>query len=209
MTKQAGETAKDRYHHGDLREALIGAGLELLAEGGSPDGIGLRAVARRVGVSQSAPYAHFSSKRALLAAVAERGFRLFAQNMRRRAAGAHDARETLVGLAQGYVEFAETHPALFRLMFGHEISELEDEPGLREAAENSYVLLQEATESYLAQTGGAPATAPVKALAAWSLVHGLAHLLLERKIDSAELGIADHATLVAAVARLVLDGAPG
>ena len=192
------------YHHGDLKEALIEAGLGLLAESGNPAALGLREASRRVGVSQAAPYAHFRDKRALLAAVAERGFRMFADSMLRSAGALAPGEERLAALAQGYVTFALENPALYRLMFGPDLAIRETATALAEAAGASFRVLLESI-------GGdphAPETAAA-ALAAWSFAHGLALLLIDGRIRPDEVGAEDVAGAVAAAARrLRIDANP-
>ena len=182
------------YHHGNLREALIEAGLGLLAESGDPGALGLREAARRVGVSQAAPYAHFRDKQDLMAAVAERGFRLFASAMAGAAGGLEPGRERLVAIAEGYVAFALEHPALYRLMFGPQLTpDLENE-ALAVAGQASFSVLLDAL-------GGGP-KAPITqgaALAAWSFAHGLALLLIDGRVRPDDVGEQVVKTLVASV----------
>ncbi len=196
-TRAASKAAKP-YHHGDLREALIRAGLALLAETGDPAAVGLREAARRVGVSQAAPYAHFRDKRDMLAAIAERGFLMFADSMRRAAGafGPGDAR--LAGLAQGYVTFALKHPALYRLMFGPGLAKADGAPGLAEAQNAAFAVL---LESF----GGDPAAPETQAagLAAWSFAHGLALLVMDKRVPQDALGTTDLADIVAATTRWI------
>jgi AcrR family transcriptional regulator len=106
-----------------------------MLQAGKGEDLSLRAVARRVGVSPAAPYAHFKDKGALLAAVAEEGFRTLTKALRRafRRPGA-DPLDRLHGMAAEYVRFALDHPAYFRLLFGTERPEIEDHPGMHEAA---------------------------------------------------------------------------
>ena len=99
------------YHHGDLRNALIQAGLELLAEGGVQE-LDLRKVARRAGVSHAAPYRHFADKQALIAAINEEGFHLLAERIRSTLREVSDEPfEQLLGVALAYVrtEYAKPH----------------------------------------------------------------------------------------------------
>lgn len=184
---------RDAYHHGDLREALIKAGLGLLAESGDPGALGLREAARRVGVSQAAPYAHFRDKRELLAAVAERGFRMFADSMLQAAGALAPGEERLSALAQGYVAFALANPALYRLMFGPDLSIRGTDAALVEAADASFGVLLES----LGGDPHAPGTA-AQALAAWSFAHGLALLLIDGRVRPEEVGAKDVAGAVAA-----------
>ena len=157
---------RDSYHHGDLRAALLDAGLALVEEDGL-EGLSLRGVARRAGVSHAAPYHHFSDKAALLSAIAARGFDALDRDIRERRAGAPADR--LQSAAVAYVGFAVEHPELFRLMFSGSVSP-EADPELHAAASRAYAHI----------TGPLGDEAP--AVAAWSLVHGLAMLLLDAQI---------------------------
>src|SRR5690349_3367842 len=107
------------YQHGNLREALVQAGLKLLAEGGV-EGLSLRAAAQLAGVSHAAPYRHFKDKDALVAAIAEQGFRLLTASMRAEleqlGAGA-DTHQRMRALGQGYVRFAREHPGYLGVIF--------------------------------------------------------------------------------------------
>jgi AcrR family transcriptional regulator len=172
------ETERERYHHGDLRRALLDAALELIRTRGL-DALSLRAVARAAGVSHAAPYHHFADRRALLAAVAEEGFHALTAAMleRVRAVPAPAARLQESGVA--YVLFAIRHPAHFRVMFSPELAEPLDQPALRGAALASYEVLGASLrlcqEAGLVR-GGDPG---VLSRAAWAQVHGLATLLLD------------------------------
>src|SRR4029079_17242415 len=119
MTIRVARKRADTYQHGDLRPALIQAGLKLLGEEGV-QGLSLRGAAQLAGVSHAAPYRHFRDKDALVAAIAERGFRLLTQAMRDELARSRsrDAVARLRAIGQGYVTFAVTHPAYFRVIFG-------------------------------------------------------------------------------------------
>ncbi len=147
-------TSKEPYHHGDLRPALLAAAEALLVAGG-PAGLSLRAVARAAGVSHNAPYRHFASREALLAALAAEGFGRLGAALRQ--AGG------LAGQGRAYLAFAAEHPALYRLMFGAELQGT-SHPALREAAAGAFAAL-----------AGVAADRST-ALAAWALVHGLAGL---------------------------------
>src|SRR6266478_9089319 len=100
------------YHHGDLRHALIQAGLEMLAEGGAA-ALDLRKVARKAGVSHAAPYRHFADKQALIAAINEEGFHRLAERIQHALQEVpDDAFEQLFGIARAYVQFAQENPWL-------------------------------------------------------------------------------------------------
>src|SRR5579871_5249220 len=106
------------YHHGDLRHALIQAGLEMLSEGGAA-ALDLRKVARKAGVSHAAPYRHFADKQALVAAINEEGFRQLAERVQSTLQAApDDAFEQLQGVARAYVLFAGERIIRGRLQCG-------------------------------------------------------------------------------------------
>ncbi|MGD1016388.1 MAG: TetR/AcrR family transcriptional regulator [Roseiarcus sp.] len=161
---------RSTYHHGHLRPALIAAARLLLDEGG-PDSVGLREAARRVGVSPTATYRHFRDKDALLASVAAEGFREFATAL----AQAGREGQPLSAMGAAYVDFALARPGMFRLMFSPLIAKREAYPELREAADEAFAVLRRGVRSQAPQGEGVEAAA----LAAWSLVHGLVHLILD------------------------------
>src|SRR5688500_15183052 len=131
---------KRGYHHGDLRQALLDAALPLLRKGG-PDALTLRAVARAAGVSQTAPYRHFTDRSALVSAVAEDGFQrlqgrlIAAATAPARTLGKapETARGGLQAIALAYVRFALEHPAEYRVMFGGELPEAAEKGSARQA----------------------------------------------------------------------------
>jgi AcrR family transcriptional regulator len=149
------------YHHGDLAPALLRAAAKILEKEGV-SALSLRDLARRAGVSHNAPYRHFPDRDSLLAALATEGFALLGQELER-----HRGAEA--GVA--YVRFALAHPQRFRLMFGGQVS-YDRHPELRKHADAAYVGL----EKTFAQLGD---EARFAAAATWSLVHGLAQLLLD------------------------------
>jgi AcrR family transcriptional regulator len=119
------------YHHGDLKAALLESALDILRDQGL-EALTLRAVARRAGVSQAAPYRHFADRRALVAAVAELGFREMQARMSdaMQPAGA-GSQPGLRQVAVAYVRFGLENPAVYRVMFGPEVANTEDLPELR------------------------------------------------------------------------------
>ena len=161
------------YHHGDLKRALLETALDMLdAEGAAS--IGLREVARRVGVSAAAPYRHFASRQALLEAVATEGFRRFGEMMAAKREDFAEA-EQLPAMAEAYVRFALVQPALFRLMFSRDIDKA-DNRALHAAAAEAYGSLARAAAR---EDPGAPSET---AVIAWAFVHGLSVLLLDDQI---------------------------
>ncbi|WP_431305040.1 TetR/AcrR family transcriptional regulator [Sediminicoccus sp. BL-A-41-H5] len=164
-------TSEKPYHHGDLRAALLDAADALLDEGG--DGaVSLREAARRAGVSATAAYRHFADKEALLAAVALRGFEAFGAAMQE-AVAAGDA-SPYVARGRAYLRFALARPGRFRLMFGPLLARAGDHPALLAASKAAFGALQ------------ANAADRDSAIRSWGMVHGLAHLMLDRAIPGAE-----------------------
>jgi AcrR family transcriptional regulator len=123
------------YHHGDLRRALLAAGLSVLERRG-PAQVGLREVARVAGVSHTAPYRHFDSREALLAALATDGFEALDVAMAQAAEG-RSGYERLRALGVAYIAFARARPAVYLLMFGPEL-EKHAFPELKTVAARSF-----------------------------------------------------------------------
>jgi AcrR family transcriptional regulator len=172
-----------RYHHGDLRRALIDTALAMVTEEGAWD-FTLREVARRAGVSHAAPYNHFEDKSALLAEVAALGFESLRQTLE--AAGRarrRSARQALAGIAAAYVLFGVEHPAHYRLMFGAELAEKAGYPALRAASDAAFTVLTGVLERGQASGQIRRGAVHDQALAAWSLVHGLTTLLIDQRVS--------------------------
>lgn len=169
-----------RYHHGDLRRALVEASSELCDQGGAA-AVTLRGVARRLGVSHAAPGHHFPERARLLAAVAARGFEELADAMERAAAKAPSALESLKAAGVAYVEYAVAHPERFRLMFGAEV-ERSQTPELAREGGRAFEVLVGAARG--AVGSDEPERLRVATLAAWSLVHGLATLWMDQRLGA-------------------------
>jgi AcrR family transcriptional regulator len=170
-------SSRTAYHHGDLRAACVRAGVELLEESGQT-ALSLRAVARRVGVSPAAPYRHYADREALVSAVAAVGY----WELAARLAATHPSPSTpeeMISVAIAYVQFALERPALFRIMFGESCDRDNDERVAATAAVSLY--LREIVERSFPQ-----ADAEALATAIWALVHGLAFLHLDGKLDAAD-----------------------
>lgn len=167
---------KTAYHHGNLREELVTQGLAILESEGLA-ALTMREIARRLGVTQTAPLHHFESKTALLAAIAALGFRMLFEE---RIAALKDKRETderLMAVMLAYVDFARAHPALFHLMHGPEIPDKSVFPELNDAAIRSYGVLETAVADYLLAHEGSMDRRREATLAAWTACHGLAHIM--------------------------------
>lgn len=171
ITVSTSKVADRTYHHGDLRSALVEAGLRHLESGGETD-ISLRQLAREVGVSATAVYRHFPDKKALLAALADSGITRLGEAQRIASEQAGGGPAGFAATGRAYVRFALAHPALFRLTFTHgdhaaSPASSTDEPSR---------LLR----SYSEQFGGGDAERLT--LQAWAVAHGLAMLMLDGRL---------------------------
>lgn len=170
-----------RYHHGDLRRALLDAARELVREEGV-DGTTLRAISRRAGVSHAAPAHHFADKAALVEALAVEGFADFTVRLQEgwdNTEGHCLERLMAVGLA--YVRFAQEERELFRIMNRPELRSGEGGWGspVGQAAHETFAVLERAIEECQAQGIITPGNTRPWAMLAWSGVHGLAMLILD------------------------------
>jgi AcrR family transcriptional regulator len=211
MTAPPPPARKAPYHHGDLKNALIEAALAALESQGW-HALSLRDVARQANVSHAAPYRHFPSKEALLAALAERGFAELADDMQRGIDGAPgDPLGQLRATGRAYVALALRRPALFRLMFSGALSSYQPHGSLPLVAGKSFLLLV-ATVAAGQSTGVVrPGSAEQMAIAAWATVHGVATLLLEQQIHLGDSAVADPMVVADAVIERLQQGlaAPG
>jgi len=164
------------YHHGNLKEALVRAALELIAQKG-PGGFTFAEAARWAGVSPAAPYRHFRDRDELLANVALRGFELFETALARAwDNGQPDTSTAFDRLGKAYLAFARSEPAYYSAMFEAGIS-MAVSPELREAGDRAFAVLRAAAEKLCAAIPAQrrPPTLMV-ALHIWSMSHGIASL---------------------------------
>jgi AcrR family transcriptional regulator len=169
------------YHHGDLRESLVESALRIL-EVEPVEAVTLRRLAREAGVTHAAPYHHFPDRRALLGAVAARGFQDLHAEMTGRTGSGGDPFTRLRAAGTAYVTFAVEHPELFRLMFSGRWKDSTDPPGLREAETRAFGALQGMLGEALPD--GLERSEQVQAArAAWAMVHGAAVLLIDGVLD--------------------------
>lgn len=170
--------AREEYHHGNLREALIEAAMAIIAERGLA-GFAIAELARAVGVSSAAPYRHFRDRMAVIAEVARRGFDQLAANLEAaRLAAGDDPVNALEHCAQAYLAFASHDPPVYAAMF---------EASFPDGEHNDVVLAREAAFRVIrtaAQAAVARGTAPDRppahmvALHVWTMTHGIADLFV-------------------------------
>ncbi len=178
---------KKDYHHGDLKNALIQAGIAILAEEGF-NGLSLRKAARRAGVSHSAPYAHFADKQALVAAISTEGFyHLYTQLLSVSASWTNDPPRLLVENAWSYIQFALADPARFKIMFSGILEKEQSFPDFTEISSLCYQLLVNTAHTCQASGLFKTSSPELMAVTVWSLTHGFICLVLERQIPGQSL----------------------
>lgn len=177
---------RKKYHHGDLKAALIDAGLAELEQKGL-ESLSLRSIAARVGVSHTAPKNHFDGLRGLLTAIATVGFQRHASEMRLGVEDQPPGKERLHAACNGYLRFALENPELFKLMFSSTLCNAND-PELKQASWESYEVLRGIAHGLdwdKADASGGPWRTEWML---WSLVHGYAMLLIEGQITRKDDG---------------------
>lgn len=198
--------ARTSYHHGNLRAALLDAAERLLRTEGAAR-LSLRSVARTAGVSHAAPYRHFADRQALLAALAAIGFARLRDGMAA-AAARHpdDPRRQLVAAAAVYVRLATEHPELTHLMFGGVLPDDAADEAQRQTAREAFQGLVTIIEGGV--RAGVFVERPVAELAAtaWSLVHGLAMLLVTGRLNKTGAPGVKPETLARRMAEHLIDG---
>jgi AcrR family transcriptional regulator len=175
-SRDRGDSERRSYHHGNLREALIRAALELIAAKG-PAGFTFAEAARSAGVSPAAPYRHFRDRDALMADVAARGFELFEAALSRAwKDGKPDPLTAFEQVGRAYLAFARAEPAYYSAMFEAGLP-MDLDPVLREAGDRAFAVLRKASETLcgLLPPGSRP-PALMMALHVWALSHGIASL---------------------------------
>ena len=169
------------YHHGNLKEALISAGLEILSEQGI-EGLSLRNVAKKIGVSHTASYNHFPDKQALLAAISTAGHEQLHQILLDTFEKTKNSPSQVIAeIALAYLQFALDNPAIFKLMFSGALEEERDHPEYVEISQKSIALFEEIIVFCQRKRQLPEGKVENIAVKLWSLVHGFTYLMLENQ----------------------------
>ncbi|MBL8100636.1 MAG: TetR/AcrR family transcriptional regulator [Anaerolineales bacterium] len=171
------------YHHGDLKNALIKAGVEILAK----EGIGklsLRKVALKAGVSHTAPYSHFSDKQSLIAAISTEGFQRLSKALDSAIKShANNPKKQLIKSAQVYTEFALRNKDIFKIMFSSALEKEKEYPAFVEISQKTFIqvvdIVRACQEANIIKSG----EADVLAVIIWGQVHGIIALAIEGQIS--------------------------
>lgn len=167
-----------KYHHGDLKHALLTAGIEKLNQGNS---ISLRELATDVGVTPSAVYRHFANKNELMIALAEEGFTLLANKFN--TLEEDEPIQRLLALGEAYVQFAQSHPVHYKIMFGDKTWQNDNDqlpPQLQTSCQSTFMDLDQVCE---ALTKHRPEMKTLFIATFWSQVHGFALLSIQGQLD--------------------------
>jgi AcrR family transcriptional regulator len=172
-----------KYHHGDLKNALIKAGVEILSKEGI-EGLSLRKVAQHAGVSHSAPYSHFPDKQSLIAAISTEGFnQLYNELDAAISAYRSDPKRQLQGGAWAYVQFAMNNTDTFKIMFSGVLVKEKEYPAFVEISHKTFELVVDVVKA--CQSAGIlkPGTPEITAVAVWGQIHGIISLVLEGQVS--------------------------
>lgn len=172
-----------KYHHGDLKNALIQAGVKVLAKDGI-NALSLREVARQAGVSHAAPYAHFTDKQALIAAIVTEGYKLLSARLETAInAWQNDVHRQLIETAWAYVQFAMQESDIFKIMFSGVLEQEKDYPEFVEHSQNTFKLVVQMVQ-HCQDAGILRELAPeLMAVTVWGQVHGVISLIMMGQIS--------------------------
>jgi AcrR family transcriptional regulator len=180
--------AQKNYHHGDLKNALIKAGIEILSKEGV-GGLSLRKVAQKAGVSHSAPYSHFPDKQSLIAAISTEGFnQLYGELDAAVSPHAKNPKRQLVEGTRAYVEFAMTHTDTFKIMFSGVLEKEKEYPAFVEISRKTFNLVVDIVRACQTAKVLGSGTPEMLAVTVWGQVHGIVSLALEGQISRTVLG---------------------
>jgi AcrR family transcriptional regulator len=178
---------RKNYHHGDLKNALIRAGVEILSKEGI-EGLSLRKVAQRAGVSHSAPYSHFPDKQSLIAAISTEGFnQLYNELDAAILAYPKNPKKQLQQGARAYVQFALNNTDTFKIMFSGVLEKEKDYPAFVEISSKTFQRVVDVVRACQEARLLRSTSAEMMAVAVWGQVHGIISLALEGQIPHAVL----------------------
>lgn len=173
-----------KYHHGDVPRALMEAALHSIREHGV-ERLSLRAIARDVGISQTAPYRHFKDKTDLLVKLAAEGFYKLAERKTKIRTQPY-SEENLIAIGIGYVQFAKEHPEQYKLMFGSSIENRRDYKELMDASHTAFACILDQVKEGVEAGFLVDMDPEVLAKSCWTTVHGIASLLIDGFFDNIE-----------------------
>lgn len=171
----------NHYHHGDLKNALIQAGIEILSREGI-EALSLRKVAKRAGVSHTAPYAHFTDKQALIAAIAAAGYQKLYDALFAAQNPQAPPLARLLATAHAYLQFALDEPDHFRITFSGVVEAEQDYPEYIEQSKRCFGLVVTVVESCRAGGLFTKGDTQLIAVSIWSGIHGFVQLLLANQL---------------------------
>jgi AcrR family transcriptional regulator len=172
-----------KYHHGDLKNALIAAGIKILSKEGV-GGLSLRKVAKQAGVSHSAPYAHFTDKQSLIAAISTEGFKqLYAELDAAILSHAGDPKGQLMEGAWAYVQFAMNNTDTFKIMFSGVLEKEKEYPAFVEISHKTFGRVADIVKGCQAAGILRPVSTEILAVSVWGQLHGIISLILEGQVS--------------------------
>jgi AcrR family transcriptional regulator len=195
---------KDAYHHGDLRRTLLDLAFAHVEREGV-DTLSLRELAREAGVSNAAPYRHFPTRDALIAAMAEEGFARLRQMLVDATSDEPDPLERFCAQGEAFIGFASAYPAHYRVMFSRRVPR-KGFPGLAAAGQAAMDELVEAIGACQKKHQLRRGEPERLAIAAWAMVHGMATLLVDGRLDRERFPEKTHAALIREVVQVVARG---
>ena len=172
------------YHHGDLKNALIRAGIEILSKEGM-QALSLRKVAKRAGVSHAAPYAHFADKQALIAAIAAEGYRLLYATLAAAQDSQPDPLDRLLAVAEAYVQFALDEPDHFAITFSGVVEAEKDYPEYVEQSKRCFALVMAVVAGCQRAGRLAPGDIQLVTVSIWASLHGFVQLMSANQLPGA------------------------
>lgn len=169
------------YHHGDLKNALIQAGIDIISEKGIQE-LSIRNAAKRIGVSHTAPYRHFKSKEELVVAIAVKGFDILENTIEKAVANLSKSDPSaLIEGCRAYIQFAISHPNYYRIMFGDIIKNKTDYPDFFKAYDISFQKLIHIIVNQVNHHKKDKIDLEITAIAVWSMLHGYCLLVLDNE----------------------------